>query len=142
MSTYELADLLAHADRRTLAAVVTHLAGDPRAVPDLRDRAQIEAKAMEVIPPYLRGEKQVTPPNDEVLQAAMDLAVGAEVPAEYRTMVREQTGSSVAAGLNVPVDRAAAITAGSCPSRGARLQGARGAHGHPAADVGGECGWR
>ena len=32
------------------------------------------------------------PPDDEVLQAAMNLAVGAEVPAAYRTLVREQTG--------------------------------------------------
>jgi hypothetical protein len=81
MPIADLDAVLAHADRRTLAAVVTHLAQDPGAVPDLRDRAQIEAKAREVLPPYLSGEKVPTPPNDEVLQAAMDLAVGAEVPA-------------------------------------------------------------
>ena len=34
----DIPSLLANADRRTLAAVVTHLAGDPHAVPDLRDR--------------------------------------------------------------------------------------------------------
>ena len=32
------------------------------------------------------------PPTDEVLQAAMNHAVGAEVPAEYRQMAREQAG--------------------------------------------------
>ena len=42
--------LLANADRRTLAAVVTHLAGDPHAVPDLRDRAKIEAAAAQIAP--------------------------------------------------------------------------------------------
>ena len=45
-----------------------------------------------MLPPYLPGEKVATPPDDEVLQAAMNLAVGAEVPAAYRTLVREQTG--------------------------------------------------
>lgn len=34
----DIPSLLASADRRTLAAVVTHLAGDPKAVPNLRDR--------------------------------------------------------------------------------------------------------
>lgn len=92
MPTHSLAEILAHADRRTLAAVVTHLAGDPDAVPDLRDREQIEAKAAEVIPPYLSGERQVEPPSDEVLQAAMNLAVGAEVPAAYRPIARESAG--------------------------------------------------
>jgi 4-hydroxyacetophenone monooxygenase len=84
--------ILAHADRRTLAAVVTHLAQDPGAVPDLRDRGQIEAAAREVLPPYLSGGKVPVPPDDDVLQAAMNHAVGAEVPAAYRTLVREQTG--------------------------------------------------
>ena len=70
MVTPDLAEILAHADRRTLAAVVTHLAGDPDAVPDLRDPAQIEAKAAEVLPPYLGGEKTAVPPTDDVLQAA------------------------------------------------------------------------
>jgi 4-hydroxyacetophenone monooxygenase len=92
MSTHDLAEILAHADRRTLAAVVTHLAGDPNAVPDLRDRDQIEARAAEVLPPFLSGERTAEPPDDEVLQAAMNLAVGAEVPAEYRVMAREQAG--------------------------------------------------
>ena len=92
MQSYDLADIVAHADRRTLAAVVTHLAGDPAAVPDLRDRAQIEAAALEVLPPFLSGERLATPPSDEVLQAAMNLAVGNEVPEAYRTLVREQTG--------------------------------------------------
>ncbi len=87
-----LAELIARADRRTLAAVVTHLAGDPNAVPDLRDRDQIEAKAFELLPAFLSGERTAGPPDDDVLQAAMNLAVGAEVPAEYRTLVREQTG--------------------------------------------------
>ena len=42
--------MLANADRRTLAAVVTHLSGDPGAVPDLRDRAAIEQLANELLP--------------------------------------------------------------------------------------------
>ena len=63
MSTnLELPSLLASADRRTLAAVVTHLAGDPRAVPDLHDRGQIEKSAARLLPPFLTGEKEVNPP--------------------------------------------------------------------------------
>ncbi len=89
---HALAEILAHADRRTLAAVVTHLAGDPNAIPDLRDREQIEAKATEVLPPFLNGDKTPEPPSDEVLQRAMDLAVGQPIPPEYRRLVREQTG--------------------------------------------------
>jgi 4-hydroxyacetophenone monooxygenase len=92
MPTPDIAEILAHADRRTLAAVVTHLSADPSAVPDLRDRAQIEAAAAAVLPAYLSGEKVAAPPSDEVLQAAMNLAVGHEVPAAYRQLVREQTG--------------------------------------------------
>ena len=92
MPDFTLDEILAHADRRTLAAVVTHLSGDPAAVPDLRDREQIEAKAAEVLPPYLSGERTPQPPNDEVLQAAMNHAVGAEVPAAYRPLAREQAG--------------------------------------------------
>src|SRR5262245_44776749 len=88
----DLTSVLESADRRTLAAVVTHLANDPKAVPDLRDRAQIEGLAARLLPPYLAGEKTAGPPSDEVLQAAMSLAAGAEVPAEYRPMVREQMG--------------------------------------------------
>ena len=75
----DIPSLLASADRRTLAAVVTHLAGDPHAVPDLRDRAHIEAAAAQLLPPYLAGEKTASPPSDEVLQAAMNLAAGEPV---------------------------------------------------------------
>lgn len=92
MPQFELSEIIAHADRRVLAAVVTHLSGDAGAVPDLRDRAQIEAKATEVLPPYLDGSATPVPPSDEVLQAAMNHAVGAEVPPEYRQMAREQAG--------------------------------------------------
>jgi 4-hydroxyacetophenone monooxygenase len=91
MSTnIELASLLASADRRTLAAVVTHLSGDPNAITDLRDRAQIEKTAAALLPAYLSGEKTVESPSDEVLQAAMNLAAGGDVPAEYGPLVREQ----------------------------------------------------
>src|SRR5579863_7546942 len=75
----DLASLLASADRRTLAAVVTHLSGDPKIVPDLRDRAQIEKVAAKLLPPFLAGEKTVEAPSDEVLQAAMSLAAGFKV---------------------------------------------------------------
>ena len=99
--------LLANADRRTLAAVVTHLSGDPKAVPDLRDRARIEELAARLLPAYLSGEKTANPPSDEVLQAAMNLAAGTEVSAEYRPMVREQMGVGPAvppAPLDPPAD--------------------------------------
>jgi len=88
----ELATLIKAADRRTLAAVVTHLTGDPGAVPDLRDKEQIQRLALDILPAFLRGERVPEVPNDEVLQAAMNLAVGSEVPATYRALVREQTG--------------------------------------------------
>ena len=103
----DLPSILASADRRTLAAVVTHLAGDPGVVPNLRDRAHIEEVAARVLPPYLMGEKIAGPPSDEVLQAAMNLAAGVEVPAEYRPMVREQMGlgpTVAPAPLNPPAD--------------------------------------
>src|SRR4051812_43201377 len=63
MPTSDLAEIIAHAARRTLAAVVTHLSGDPNAVPDLRDRAQIDARAAEVLPAYVNGELTVEPPS-------------------------------------------------------------------------------
>jgi len=63
MPEFALSEIIAHADRRVLAAVVTHLSGDARAVPDLRDRAQIEAKAVEVLPPYLDGRATPMPPS-------------------------------------------------------------------------------
>jgi len=88
----DLTSVLESADRRTLAAVVTHLANDPLAVPDLRDRARIEKLAAQILPPYFAGEKTVGVPSDEVLQAAMNLAAGVEVPSEYGPMVREQMG--------------------------------------------------
>ena len=88
----DIPTLIESADRRTLAAVVTHLADDPGAVPDLRDRAQIEEAAARLFPAYLSGEKTAGPPSDEVLQAAMNLAAGMDVPPEYSPMVREQMG--------------------------------------------------
>ena len=92
MSQHELSEIIAHADRRTLAAVVTHLSGDPHAVPDLRDREAIDARAAEVLPAFLSGERVPVPPSDEVLQAAMNHAVGVEVPPEYGPIAREQCG--------------------------------------------------
>ncbi len=103
----DLPSILASADRRTLAAVVTHLAGDPGVVPDLRDRAHIEEVAARLLPPYLTGEKTAGPPSDEVLQAAMNLAAGEKVPPEYGPMVREQMGlgpTVAPAPLNPPAD--------------------------------------
>ncbi|WP_344605819.1 NAD(P)/FAD-dependent oxidoreductase [Sporichthya brevicatena] len=87
-----LAELLKAADRRTLAAVVTHLSGDPEAIRDLRDRPAIEATAAQVLPPFMLGMASPAAPDDELLQAAMDLAVGAPIPPEYRDYAREQTG--------------------------------------------------
>jgi 4-hydroxyacetophenone monooxygenase len=103
----DIPSLLASADRRTLAAVVTHLAEDPKTVPDLRDRARIEELAAQLLPSYLAGEKTAGPPSDEVLQAAMNLAAGEKVPAEYGPMVREQMGIGPAVApqpLNPPAD--------------------------------------
>lgn len=103
----DIPSLLANADRRTLAAVVTHLSGDPNAVPDLRDRARLEELAMRILPPYLTGEKTAGPPSDEVLQAAMNLAAGERVPPEYGPMAREQMGfgpMAKPAPLNPPAD--------------------------------------
>lgn len=87
-----LAELLKAADRRTLAAVVTHLSGDPTAVADLADRPAIEAAAAEVLPPFMLGSASPGVPDNELLQAAMDLAVGAPIPPEYRDYAREVTG--------------------------------------------------
>jgi hypothetical protein len=52
LSDADLARIVASADRRTLAAVVTHLSGDPAAVPDLRDRAHNETLAVQLLPAY------------------------------------------------------------------------------------------
>ena len=98
ISADALAALLAKADRRTLAAVVTHLSGDPGAVPDLRDRAAIEQLANELLPAFLDGSRTPEAPSDEVLQAAMSLAAGEAVPAAYAPLVREQ----MAFGPEVP----------------------------------------
>ncbi|MFN0030414.1 MAG: flavin-containing monooxygenase [Acidimicrobiales bacterium] len=64
LSDADLARIVATADRRTLAAVVTHLSGDPAA--DV--------------------------PSDEVLQRAMNVAAGEDVPVAYAPLVREQMG--------------------------------------------------
>ena len=108
----DIPSLLEQADRRTLAAVVTHLADDPQAVPDLRDRAQIERKAAELLPAYLSGQKTAGPPSDEVLQAAMNLAAGMPVAPEYGPMAREQMGlgpQAQVAPLTPPADFKVAI---------------------------------
>jgi 4-hydroxyacetophenone monooxygenase len=89
-ATEELAAMLATADRRTLAAVVTHLSGDALAVPDLRDRAHIERLANELVPVFLDGTRRVESPTDAVLEAAMSRAAGEPVPAAYGPLVREQ----------------------------------------------------
>ena len=91
-----LAELLTHADRRTLAAVVVQLSGDPQAVPDLGNRAQIEAAALSILGPFLSGEAAVTPPTDEVALAAMRLATASRVNTnvvseDYIPIMREIT---------------------------------------------------
>jgi 4-hydroxyacetophenone monooxygenase len=76
-------------------------------IPDLRDRAHIEEVAARLLPPYLASEKTASPPSDEVLQAAMNLAAGEKVPPEYGPMVREQMGLGPAVApkpLNPPAD--------------------------------------
>jgi 4-hydroxyacetophenone monooxygenase len=60
-----------------------------------------------LLPPYLASEKTASPPSDEVLQAAMNLAAGEKVPPEYGPMVREQMGLGPAVTpepLNPPAD--------------------------------------
>lgn len=96
-STIELRDALSDGDRRTLAAVLTHLTGDVNAVPDPSDRQGILALAQEVLPPYVTGERRAEPVPDVVLQVAMNLAAGGDVPAKYGPFVREQMGIGPAA---------------------------------------------
>lgn len=88
----ELKALFATADRRALAALVTHLAGDPDAIADVRDRDAVFTTAVEVLAPYIRGEVEVEPPTDEVLRAAMEIAAGEHVPWEYASIAREAMG--------------------------------------------------
>lgn len=88
--TIDLENVLAGADRRTLAAVLTHLTGDPNAVPDTRDRDQIVQLAREILPPFIRGEKQAGIPSDAVLNACMSHAAGESVDPAYGPLAREQ----------------------------------------------------
>ena len=78
------------ADRRTLAAVIVHLSGDPAVIKDPTDFDELVATGLEVITPYLTGEKEASFPSDEVLQAAMSTCAGVTVPERYRPMVRQQ----------------------------------------------------
>jgi 4-hydroxyacetophenone monooxygenase len=89
MSREALESVLSHADRRTLAALVTHLAGDAEVVPQDCDRHQLVEIAVPILGPYLDGGKLPPFPTDEVLQAAMELAAGEPVPPAYGPLVRE-----------------------------------------------------
>jgi 4-hydroxyacetophenone monooxygenase len=91
-----LASVLAGADRRTLAALVTHLSGDPNVISDLGDWHNILRVAEEVLPAYISGAKTVNPPTDEVALAAMKLATAsrtnsARVSPDYIPIMREIT---------------------------------------------------
>jgi 4-hydroxyacetophenone monooxygenase len=90
----DLQEALADADRRTMAAVLTHLTGDVNLIPDVRDREHIMAMAERVLPSFLKGERIAPPPTDVVLQAAMALAAGGPIPVsgKYAPFVREQMG--------------------------------------------------
>ena len=113
--TFDLETVLAGSDRRTLAAVVTHLTGDPNAVPDLRDREQIIRLAKEILPAFIRGEKEITPPSDEVLAACMTHAAGEDVDPSYGPLAREQLHIgpfSKAAPLSPPDDFKVVIIGG------------------------------
>jgi 4-hydroxyacetophenone monooxygenase len=90
----DLQQALADADRRTMAAVLTHLTGDLNLIQDVHDREHIMATAARVLPPFLSGERAAQPPSDVVLQAAMALAAGGSVPVpgKYAPFVREQMG--------------------------------------------------
>ena len=71
-----LTPILESADRRTLAAVVTHLANDPKAVPDLRDRARIEELAARLLPPLTgRNGVDVRTQLDERLETYQGMAL-------------------------------------------------------------------
>jgi 4-hydroxyacetophenone monooxygenase len=87
-----LATLLGTADKRSLAATTVHLAGDPGAIPDVRDAEDVISRAVEVIWPYISSGRSVLPPSEEVLQAAMELAVGHSLDPSYRSVAREQMG--------------------------------------------------
>jgi 4-hydroxyacetophenone monooxygenase len=109
MAAGELLDALGEADRRTLAAVVTHLTGDSNAVSDPSDRVALVRLAAQVLPPFVAGERRVGPLDNEVLETAMSLAAGGHVPAKYGPFVREQMGISPAASP-VPIERDAPLT--------------------------------
>lgn len=87
-----LAALLRTADRRTLAATVVHLAGDPAAVSDVRKVELLLEEAVDVIWPYLFEGRSAPDPTDEVLHAAMELAAAEPVDPAYRSVAREQMG--------------------------------------------------
>ena len=88
-----LSQAIKRADRRTLSAVVTHLSGVVDIIRDPYDREALEKIALEVLPPFVAGERPVSPPSEQILHAAMSLAAGgAVVPPEYGPFVREQMG--------------------------------------------------
>jgi 4-hydroxyacetophenone monooxygenase len=92
-----LTEAVARADRRTLAALVVHLAADPGAVPDLGDRDAINAKASALLPDFIEGRRGLDPPDDDVAMSAMRLATAsrattAAVSPEYLPIMREITG--------------------------------------------------
>lgn len=93
----DLAEALIDADRRTMAAVLTHLTGDVNIVPDIRERESILELAAAILPNFV-GKGPVAPPSEEVLRAAMALAAGGAVGAEYGPFVREQ----MAIGPSIP----------------------------------------
>lgn len=84
--------MLATADRRTLAAVVTHLSGDPHLVPPGCDRERLADIAVEVIEPYMTGAAHPEVPDEDLLHAAMEQAAGEPVDPDYCQLVREHMG--------------------------------------------------
>jgi 4-hydroxyacetophenone monooxygenase len=97
---------LEEADRRTLAAVLTHLTGQPDLIVDGDGREAIKRLAFEVLVPFINGELTASPPDERVLSAAMNHAADDVVPPDYERFVREQM-------LIGPVEEPDRILAGS-----------------------------
>jgi 4-hydroxyacetophenone monooxygenase len=87
-----LAEKIAQAERRTLAAVLTYLSKDANLITDPRDKERLRSIAMEVLPDFIGKGDPTEPRSDEVLQAAINLAFGERVSERYRPLVRDQMG--------------------------------------------------
>ena len=120
-----LSDAVQSADRRTLAAVLTHLSGDPDLLaPDCPVKA-MQAAAQEILPRFV-DVPAVAPPSDQVLLAAMRHAAAEPVPEAYGDMVRYDMGElgppPVQAPLQAPPGFSVAVIGAGVTGLAAGLQ--------------------